>query len=431
MKHYVLVLVALLLLTNAAAFAQTNFRPGYVVSLTGDTLRGQVDSRGAQRNARLSRFRVGEGGAVTEYTPSQLRGYGFTKGSVYEVATVRLADSTAYSKTGVASTDTLRHPSFVEVVVAGPASLLLVRDRRDTDHYFLRMTGGPAQALMQSTRRVEQNGKTYRQTGTEYRDTLAAALRSCPAVQASISALRYGLSDFSKLVRTYNECVVVSKATLPDIMQRRSYVTLSLIAGAERSKVDISGVSKRLPFDLVQQSTVAPALGVGMQVHMAGMSPTLSGRVELLYEQQRYVQFRDYVDANGFGDQDEYIIKLSAIRLPVLLRYTYPRGTVRPFAQAGVSVAYFLNNYNKFRNRHLYGAAESNPPYSAWKPIVSDSRNLEVGFVGGLGLTTARENARNLALEFRLERTNGFCGNSITPVIITRSYLLLSYDLTK
>ena len=74
-------LLAGALLSSAATLthAQAIFRAGYVLPLNADTLKGEVDARGDQRNARLARFRPA-GGTVTEYTPGQLRAYGIRGG---------------------------------------------------------------------------------------------------------------------------------------------------------------------------------------------------------------------------------------------------------------------------------------------------------------------------------------------------------------
>jgi hypothetical protein len=44
-------------LLPATVFAQTNFKPGYVVTNSGDTLRGQVDYRQWDRNPREIHFK--------------------------------------------------------------------------------------------------------------------------------------------------------------------------------------------------------------------------------------------------------------------------------------------------------------------------------------------------------------------------------------
>ncbi len=70
--------------------------------------------------------------------------------------------------------------------------------------------------------------------------------------------------------------------------------------------------------------------------------------------------------------------------------------------------------------------------YSGWSPFLfTKARKLEQGIQGGLGLSTARAGGRNLALELRYERSDGFTDGIGIGSRVNRLYILLSYNLTK
>ena len=81
-----------LLAVSGEALAQTDFRPGYIIQLAGDTVRGEIDNRSAVRNATECRFRQG---TVRELAPAELLGYGLTGTKVYRTRTVTVPDSAA------------------------------------------------------------------------------------------------------------------------------------------------------------------------------------------------------------------------------------------------------------------------------------------------------------------------------------------------
>ena len=54
-----LLLLGMLLSFSTAAFAQCDFRAGYVVLPAGDTLRGEIECRTAQFRAQRVRLRTG------------------------------------------------------------------------------------------------------------------------------------------------------------------------------------------------------------------------------------------------------------------------------------------------------------------------------------------------------------------------------------
>ncbi|WP_460581688.1 porin family protein [Hymenobacter luteus] len=407
------VLLGALLLGAAFAQAQTNFRPGYVVTLAGDTLKGEVDSRGAQRNARLSRFRTAKSAPVTEYRPQQLRGYGFTDDRVYQTETVLLSDSVRREGLPDLKEEAFPRASFLEVIVQGPASLLYLRDERSKDHYYLRTPGRPLQELIQTTQEVVRNGVTYWQKSDEFRRVLAAATQQCPAVQPAITTVRYDQAGLIRIVRAYNECVG-GVSVAPAAASRKNHVRLGLVLGAERSQLVLDDYP-----DLQAKGTssVQPVVGLAANLYPTGASRTLSARVEALYEKQSYRAETRL----STGTMRNYRVTLESIRLPITIRYTYPKGAVRPVVYAGYAFGLFLTN-----------TAEVQGSYG-WNPwlFANNPRDLEQGIMVGAGLTTARAAGRNLAVDLRYERSDGFLDATALGSRVNRVYLLLSYDLTK
>ncbi|MDF7813468.1 hypothetical protein [Hymenobacter sp. YC55] len=405
------------------ALAQTNFRPGYVLPLSGDTLRGEVDSRGAQRNARLARFRASEGAPITEYQPRQLRGYGFNGDRVYQTETVLLADSVGRPSLLDAPADTIKRPSFLEVIVRGSASLLYLRDQADKDHYYLLTADAPVQELLQSTRRVVENGVTYQRKSDEFRYVLAAATKQCLVLQPSINSIRYGLNELASFVRRYNDCVGAPSAT-PASKSHQNRVQLGFVVGGETSQLVLNENYPGKTITFRGNSAIQPVLGVAFNLRLIGFNRTLSARVETLYESQRYEP--KYRNATGFGR--EYRAKLTGIRVPVLVCYTYPRGRIQPFLQVGYSFNHLLKADNEARN--VYPPTTGTIPPAPWTPVV-ESRRFEQGLVGGVGLTTARPDKRNVAASVRYERSDGFSDILGFGSRVNRLYVLLSYDLTR
>jgi hypothetical protein len=395
---------------GTTAIAQTNFRPGYVLPLSGDTLRGEVDSRGAQRNARLARFRSAPGAAITEYKPQQLRGYGFTGDRVYQTEVVLLADSTQHQTLLDPTASAVKRTSFLEIIEQGAASLLYLRDDNSNDHYYLRMLGQPVQELIQTTRQVVENGVTYQRKSDEFRRTLAAATQQCLPLQASINGLRYSQTDLARLIRRYNECIGGPSVSVASAT-RKNHVQLGVMVGGERSQLTLRDYN----ITAKATSSVGPVVGLAASLRLAGVSPTISARVEALYEKQSYATEAK----TSTGIVRTYRVKLESIRLPLTIRYTYPRGAIRPFLYAGFEFNFFLDNTNEIKG--TYG----------WFPWIEKPRSLEQGIVGGLGLTTARANGHDIAVDLRYERSDGFSDVSELGSRLNRFYLLLSYNLTK
>ncbi|SDX92020.1 outer membrane beta-barrel protein [Hymenobacter psychrophilus] len=413
-----LLLVSLLGISCQAA-AQTNFRPGYVVTLGGDTLRGEVDARGAVRNARLARFRPTPDAAITDYRPGQLQGYAVTGEHLYQRATVLLADSLGPGAALGATPDTVQRVSFVEVLVRGPLHLLYLRDEQRIDHYYAQLGAQPLHELRQRVVKLEREGRLYQQQTNEFRRTLAELMTSCPSVQPRLNTLRYQSNELVRAVQAYNVCVGESAVLLP-AAARRTYLQLGLVTGAEVSHLKIAGNPFKLP--IKGTSAIGPVVGVGLTLH-TGLSRNVTFRLEALYERQKYnrlVPYGDDPQASSTANPEKYAT-LSTLRAPLLVRYTYPKGRLRPMVYAGFTLGFFLQaDVEDIVN-------VPRPPLSPLELAYNLKTEPEQAFTGGLGLTTARPNGRNASVELRYEYSNGF--NALTD--LNRFYLLLSYDLTK
>ena len=58
------------------SFSQTNFKPGYAISLKGDTIRGFIDYRNWERNPDKIIFKSNINDNQTQYSPVDIREFG-------------------------------------------------------------------------------------------------------------------------------------------------------------------------------------------------------------------------------------------------------------------------------------------------------------------------------------------------------------------
>lgn len=77
--------LALFLTLSAAAGAQRNWRPAFLVNRAGDTLRGEIDDRKWSLVPTTIAFRGGPGEAAVEYGVQQLNGFALSEGDFYAV----------------------------------------------------------------------------------------------------------------------------------------------------------------------------------------------------------------------------------------------------------------------------------------------------------------------------------------------------------
>ncbi|OON69109.1 porin family protein [Hymenobacter sp. CRA2] len=409
MKHTLL--TGLLCVGSALAVqAQSDFRPGYIVQPAGDTLRGEVDYRGAQRSSRLARFRPSASGAVTEYQPEQLRGYGFPGSRAYESHEV------------VADSSNRRQRYFLEVLAVGKASVYSLRDEKDREHYYLSLGTEPVAELVKRTVRVKDaDGRMFDQEQPIYRNMLAAAFSACPDVQGHLSKLPFSSGALAGAAARYNECMSGSVMKGGSVRQRpKAHATFTVTAGAGTSTLTIK--ESAYSSDGEYKGSLKPVVGLGMNFSIPAVSEKLSFQLEGQYHAQSYNLYSSWGTSTSPAPASQKT-SFSYVRVPVLLRYSLQRGLVRPYVQAGITLGMALEKETDLR---LF------PTYHLETLAIDNSiRRFEQAFAGGVGVRIGREGARKLSVEARYERSNGFSTVVGTSTTVARIFGLLSYDLTK
>ncbi|MCP2043741.1 outer membrane beta-barrel protein [Pontibacter sp. HSC-36F09] len=390
MKQLYLIFI-LTLLVAAPAFAQKDFREGYIVQ-NYDTLQGYVDYRGAIRNSKTTTFKANPGAAEQAYSPDQLTGYGFVKeNKVYEAHTIP-ADG---------AQPVLR--LFLQVLTKGRASLYSYRDDSDLDHFYLSKDGDDLVELRENVynKKDPETGKTFRMVDKLYLGVLGSAFADCPAMSEERfrnTTFRHG--GLTKIVNDYNECMDSNQYVQPS---RKTTVKPYPVLFISKPTLQMTGEH---PYSEASFSTTGLGLGGGVALEVS--NPTISEKLtlvlELLYTPYRFEgEIRD-VNNSGRTTQHDILLDLHYLKLPAQLRYTFPKGKFRPFVNAGVSYSYAISTdrvetkTSTFHNTSYTEVSEAMPG--------SIFKQYMFGAQAGIGILYPMHN-RALLIETRYETTEG------------------------
>ncbi|MBX0290828.1 PorT family protein [Hymenobacter sp. HSC-4F20] len=369
------------LTVTATAVAQSNFQAGYVVPLSGDTLRGEVDTRGELRGATLCRFRATPKTPPTEYKPTDVRAYGFAAGGVYRALALPTAAPTLV---------------FMQVLAEGKLSLVRYTDETEAKHYYAQTTGSALlQPLVQRDTTVLQINPQTRvehKVSTRvyaFRNVLWQLMADCPAVQTKLPGLELLEAQLTKTVAAYNSCVGGPQRT---ITQRTGKLLFSVSGGAYHATATYQdGKSYDLTSDFLA------SVGAGVQIHPAYFSPHLSFVGELWYTQQKYSLSYEAEGTLGAGYQRTLDVQVASIGVPVLLRYSLTQGGVRPYVQAGFV---YKQNIQRDAEKTDYLPRLSSAPSAS--PVELKSYNI--GGVFGVGVSIPTGSYGSINLEGRLDK---------------------------
>lgn len=410
-KIYITILCVLI---SNLVFSQTDFREGYVVQ-SGDTLKGLVDYRGSQRNATVVTYRASATGNAKIYNPSEIEGFGFIK------------ENKIYESRLVPGTDSLNTTQklFLETLVKGEANLFFYRDKTQKDRFYISKNDDVLEELKLVVRQHTDltTGKKYIIKDEIYKETLMRAFSNCPSItKRQVDQVQLAHNPLSKITQQYNMCMgkeFFSKA--PDKLTLSFGPTL----GISSSTLKFTG---QHDFSKSAFEESAPSLSTGLSLNISSpsLSEKLSIQLELLYTSNKFTS--TYTE-NGIGSSsykyDTYF-DLHYLKLPTQIRYTYPRGKVKPFANAGSMLGYAISHEGETtRTTSLGGTSQSST-----SPALGENgiRAFTTGLTAGVGALYYIK-SKPVSIEARYERNAGMSGLLYVSSTVEVVYFMLSYHL--
>lgn len=177
-----------LLLSTGILNAQTDFRSGYIIKMTGDTIFGQIDYRGDLLMSELCKFRDKD---------NNIKDY-----SANDIAEFRFIDSKYY-----VSREINNKKVFMEYLIKGKVNIYYKRDEKG-DHYFIdkedvRLTEIPYE---EGIKHVDNKNVYYE--STKHIGYLKYYMKDAPELQSRIQSVKKPEhKNLIKLAEDYHNAV--------------------------------------------------------------------------------------------------------------------------------------------------------------------------------------------------------------------------------
>lgn len=185
-------LLILLLLSVLSLKGQKDFRPGYIINISGDTLVGEIDYRGELKMGLKCIFRE-KGNEIKEYSPSEILGYRF-KNSKYYI-TKEIGEK----------------QYFLEYLINGEVDVYYLRNE-EGDHYYVEKKGKTLKELKYNKGYIRKEGKSYLYETTEHKEILKEYMADAPGTEDKIMRIKEPThKDLIKLAEEYHDQVCKSE----------------------------------------------------------------------------------------------------------------------------------------------------------------------------------------------------------------------------
>ncbi|QCK15738.1 hypothetical protein DCC35_13795 [Mangrovivirga cuniculi] len=150
--------------------AQTDFRPGYVITSSEDTLQGEIDYRGDLLMSKVCKFK-NKSNNVTEFSPGDIIAY-------------RFIDSKYYVSKEVNQKDV-----FLEYLIQGEMNIYYMRDESG-DHYYIEKDNTEFTRLPYEEKIMHVDGKRVLYESTQHIGLLKYYTRDAPDFVSRVKTIK-------------------------------------------------------------------------------------------------------------------------------------------------------------------------------------------------------------------------------------------------
>jgi hypothetical protein len=187
MKNFNLILFGLFIST-ALLNAQADFRSGYIIKDTGDTLYGTIDYRMDSYMSNICRFKNSDN-IISVYSPSDIIAFRFIDSKFYVVREIN------------------SQKLFLEYLIKGKVNIYFLKNDRD-EHYFIDKEGEKIMEIPFKESFVTIDRREYYSESTKHIGVLKYYMKDAPGLKSEIEGLKnLQQNNLIKLAKDYQNIV--------------------------------------------------------------------------------------------------------------------------------------------------------------------------------------------------------------------------------
>ncbi len=300
-------------------FSQSNYKEGYIITNSNDTIVGQIDFRTDHTNSSVCKFKKTETAVENKYYPGDIAGYRFLNEGKYYVS--RTLDINGLQKN-----------VFLEFLVQGLLNLYYLQ--LDNDYYFFENKNGELISFTKKPDEIIENNRI--KTDNRYKGIISSVLKDDLPLALKTSNIGFDRKSMIECTKEYHndmcesgeKCIIFEN----DYTKKFTKFELSAFTGVELNNIKINDST------LSQMLSVSPIIGIGLNIS----SPRLLKSLSLILDATLSKIDGTCYYSNEFTNF-QYSFKGIKSNFSGGLEYIYQKGRIRPTASAELSYQYLFN----------------------------------------------------------------------------------------
>lgn len=320
---------AAFLLTCISVYSQSNYRPGFIITLEQDTVYGQIDFRTDKMNAQRCVFKSEENAKPLTYLPFEILGYRFTDDGKYYVSRMIKLDEKLEEI-----------PVFLEYLLQGIKSLYYY-ESEDHELYFIQEGEQLVTLDAPELEKMKSEGMVVNGHSDRYVPTLQYVFKDCPELTTKVLKTPFTHKGLIDITKEYHYAVCKSGEDCIEFENRtggRKGVQILFTPYVGLVQYDF------VSYDNVQKPNISYMAGVNIAITNRRWMGIISGVLDFSLSKLDMLPYQPYNTA-------EYDFTATAVSMKLGIRVMYPKGKVRPFIEGGAD---FFKRLKKDDFRDLY-----------------------------------------------------------------------------
>ncbi|ANW97362.1 hypothetical protein AXE80_14125 [Wenyingzhuangia fucanilytica] len=375
--------VLILVLNVLQVFSQTDFREGYLINKSNDTIYGLIDYKGNRANAMKCVYKKNIHSNSVTYTPEDINGYRF-KNSKYYVSKSIVIDNKPTQL-------------FLEYLINGIVDIYYYMNYNDR-FYFISDENDQLHELKINENEFHRNGKLYKKDSKEYIGVLKYIFQDSPKISKETEKTTLNHKSLINISLKYHnevckgdECIIYEKKVSKTKQSFGILTGINLLSHAKSKKNIYYTKNKQFGNEFV------PSIGVFYKINIPYISEKTYFQYEGTYSNINLKTSTLYIEPtyriNYLSDKN---ISRKSFNNSFNFRHEYIKGRIKPTFQLGMYVNYFFkkeNNTNvtiiepwSTNNENYRSEYPDNAPINKYEGDIYPYNEIDYGIHFGIGL---------------------------------------------
>ncbi len=357
-----------LMITVLNCQGQNDWKPGYIIKNSGDTIFGSIDNRDSKSNTKQCFFRKDSLSESTVYEPQDIAGYRIIDGKYFVSKNIPDGGST--------------RKLFLEFLIHGKVDVFHYEDRES--HFFLGK-GGKLYELKNTTSIVDidsnytQINKSdvvrYELDKKEYIGLLNYLMQDAN-LRPLINNTRLNSESLISLAKKYHDrvctteqCIIFEKQIDP------TRITISVQAGESINSLNWGGelasdfgfstfVGCRFDFQnlFIYSENLSFVLDVNLQQYSDYNIRDIRESAALSYNGKNYRIYNEKYQEHYYTKNLHVDLNTVVLKIPVVFNYIFSKGKIKPYVGFGLSNTIVLSQNKDLKITAFYDEYKKSIP---------------------------------------------------------------------